>query len=80
MTLFLSFDQVVKLHDRLVNDHGGLRGIRDEGLLISALETPRAKMFGQDLYPTIYDKGAAYLFHIVQNRPFLDGNRRTGAF
>jgi len=47
-------------------------------LLLSAIETPKAAMFGEDLYPTAYDKAAAYLFHIVQNHPFNDANKRTG--
>lgn len=62
-----------------LEDHGGLPGIRDKGLLISAVEMPRASMFGEYLHKTIYDKAAAYLFHIVQNHPFNDGNKRTGA-
>jgi death-on-curing protein len=56
-----------------------LSGIRNKGLLISAVEMPRASMFGEYLHKTIYDKAAAYLFHIVQNHPFNDGNKRTGA-
>ena len=55
------------------------QAIRDKGLLISAVEMPRASMFGEYLHKTIYDKAAAYLFHIVQNHPFNDGNKRTGA-
>ena len=54
-------------------------GIRDKGLLISAVEMPKASMFGEYLHKTIYDKAAAYLFHLVQNHPFNDGNKRTGA-
>ena len=47
-------------------------------LLLSAIETPKAAMFGNDLYPIVYDKAAAYLFHIVQNHPFNNANKRTG--
>jgi len=47
-------------------------------LLLSAIETPKAAMFGNDLYPTVYNKAAAYLYHIVQNHPFNDANKRTG--
>ena len=53
-------------------------GIRDINLLMSAIETPKATMFGQDLYPSIYDKAAAYLYHIVKNHAFNDANKRTG--
>jgi len=79
MTKFFTVEQVIEIHDDFLEDHGGLAGIRDKGLLISALEMPRASMFGEYLHKTIYDKAAAYLFHIVQNHPFNDGNKRTGA-
>ncbi len=79
MIKFFTVEQVIELHDAFLEDHGGLPGIRDKGLLISAIEMPRASMFGEYLHKTIYDKAAAYLFHIVQNHPFNDGNKRTGA-
>ena len=79
MTKFITVEQVIEIHDAFLEDHGGLPGIRDKGLLISAVEMPRASMFGKYLHKTIYDKAAAYLFHIVQNHPFNDGNKRTGA-
>jgi len=80
MTDFITVEQAIKVHDRLVEQHGGLPGIRDLGLLASAIEMPKAAMFGEDLHPTIFDKAAAYLFHLVKNHPFNDGNKRTGAF
>jgi death-on-curing protein len=67
------------MHDIFINEFGGLKGIRDSNLLISAIETPKATMFGHDLYSTIYDKAAAYLFHIVKNHPFNDANKRTAS-
>lgn len=79
MTKFLTLEQVIEIHDVFLEDHGGLPGIRDKGLLVSAIEMPRASMFGEYLHKTIYDKASAYLFHIVQNHPFNDGNKRTGA-
>lgn len=79
MIKFFTVEQVIEIHDAFLEDHGGLPGIRDKGLLISAVEMPRASMFGEYLHKTIYDKAAAYLFHIVQNHPFNDGNKRTGA-
>lgn len=79
MTKFFTVEQVIELHDAFLEDHGGLPGIRDKGLLISAVEMPKASMFGEYLHKTIYDKAAAYLFHMVQNHPFNDGNKRTGA-
>ncbi len=78
MIYFLSVEEVIAMHDAFLQRFGGLPGIRDINLLMSAIETPKSSMFGQDLYPTIYDKAAAYLFHIVCNHPFNDGNKRTG--
>jgi death-on-curing protein len=66
------------MHDAFLQEFGGLPGIRDINLLMSAIETPKSTMFGQDLHPTIYDKAAAYLYHIVCNHAFNDGNKRTG--
>jgi len=80
MIKFLTIEQIIQLHDALLKDHCGLAGIRDKGLLASAVDMPRVATFGEYLHKTIYDKAAAYLFHLVQNHPFLDGNKRTGAF
>ncbi len=77
--IFLTVDEVIEIHTTLIQTYGGLDGIRDMGLLISAIEMPKASMFGEFLHPTFFDKAAAYLFHIVCNHPFLDGNKRTGA-
>jgi death on curing protein len=79
MIKFFTIEQIMELHDAFLEDHGGFPGVRDKGLLASAVEMPKAAMFGEDLHKTIYDKAAAYLFHLVQNHPFYDGNKRTGA-
>lgn len=78
MTEYLSVEEIISMHDAFVQEFGGLSGIRDVNLLMSAIETPKGTMFGQDLHPTVYDKAAAYLYHIVCNHPFNDGNKRTG--
>lgn len=78
-TKFLTVDQVIELHDTFLQAYGGLAGIRDRGLLASAVEMPRISMFGEDMHKTLHDKAAAYLYHIVKNHPFNDGNKRTGA-
>lgn len=78
MIEFLSIDEVIAMHDTFLQTFGGLPGIRDINLLISAIETPKGQIFGKDLYPSVYDKAAAYLYHIVSNHPFNDGNKRTG--
>lgn len=80
MIKFLPIEMIILYHDQLVDTYGGLKGIRDMGLLLSAIEMPKACMFDVELHPTLYDKAAAYLFHIVSNHPFNDGNKRTGAF
>ena len=77
MTLFLHVQGVIDIHDQLIDTFGGLFGIRDLGLLTSAIAMPKSKIQKTFLHPSIYDQAAAYLFHICRNHPFLDGNRRT---
>src|SRR3990167_5027746 len=78
MIEYLTFDELLEIHTHMIKQFGGLRGIRDKNLLLSAVELPKSTMFGEDLYPTIYDKAAAYLFCIVKSHPFNDANKRTG--
>lgn len=75
---FLSCDDVIRLHQQLIDRFGGDSGLRDYGLLESALAQPPMQAFEQLLHPTIYDQAAAYLFHLVANHPFVDGNKRIG--
>lgn len=77
--LFLELDQVMRLHASMIEHYGGTNGIRDIGLLQSALAVPQASYGGASLHADLFEMAAAYLFHIVQNHPFLDGNKRTGA-
>jgi len=63
-------------HKRLILDYGGLDGLRDEGLLESALAQPEATMFGSELHQNIFEMAAAYGYHLCQNHPFIDGNKR----
>ncbi len=79
MISFIPVDAVLEIHDDLIDAYGGLKGIRDFGLLLSALEMPKAAFGGEDLHPSLYDKAAAYLYHVVKNHPFIDGNKRTAA-
>lgn len=76
--IFLTVEQVIDFHTEIINELGGAHGIREMGLLISAMEMPKASMFGEFLHISIYDKAAAYLYHIVCNHPFIDGNKRSG--
>jgi death-on-curing protein len=74
---FLSFDEVLALHADQVRRYGGDAGLRDAGLLSSALAVPRATFDGAFLHGTLFEMAAAYLFHLCQDHPFLDGNKRT---
>jgi death-on-curing protein len=74
---FLSVDEVLVLHQRLLARYGGQEGVRDRGLLLSALAQPQATFGGEWLHATLFEMAAAYAFHIAQNQPFLDGNKRT---
>ena len=75
----LSRQQVLRLHDDLLATFGGTAGIRDEGLLDSALNAPFATFGGQYLYPSVQAKAAKLGFGLVCNHPFVDGNKRIGA-
>ena len=74
---FLSLRLVLSIHRDQIEAFGGRGGIRDAGLLSSALEQPSATYEGRLLHPTIEDQAAAYLFHLVANHPFVDGNKRV---
>jgi len=63
----------------MIDRYGGSAGVRDQGLLESALAVPQSGFGGQYLHTDIYQMAAAYLFHITQNHPFIDGNKRVGA-
>lgn len=76
--IFVTIQEIIEDHAEIIRKYGGVDGIRDIGLLASAMEMPKAMMFGECLHPTIFDKAAAYLFHIICNHPFVDGNKRTG--
>src|SRR5438552_1335236 len=76
--VFLSLEDVLELHEDQVSRYGGSHGVRDLGLLLSAIEMPRATFGGEFLHEGIYGMASAYLFHIVQNHPFIDGNKRAG--
>jgi len=75
---YLSLAEVAELHRLLIEAFGGSHGIRDLGALESALAQPRMSFGGEDLYPTVVEKAAALGFTLVQNHPFLDGNKRVG--
>ena len=69
--------QALAVHERAIQKYGGSSGIRDTGMLQSAIFRPFATFDGQDLYPNIYLKAGALIQSIVKNHPFIDGNKRT---
>lgn len=75
---YLSLAEVTELHRLVIEASGGSHGIRDLGALESAIAQPRMSFGGEALYPTPIDKAAALGFTLVQNHPFLDGNKRVG--
>ena len=75
---FLTVEEVLYLHRRLIEDMGGEPGLLNPGALESAVAQPAMTAFGQLLHPTLIDQAAAYLFHLVANHPFCDGNKRIG--
>jgi death-on-curing protein len=77
MIRFLSESIVLAIHDDLIRLYGGIYGVRDASALDSALHMPQAQFSGQFLHSTIFHMAAAYGFHLCQNHPFLDGNKRA---
>src|SRR5574342_336656 len=77
--LFLTLDEALEIHAQQIDLYGGSEGVRDPAGLESAVATPMATFGGEFLHSTIPVMAAAYLFHICQNHPFVDGNKRTGA-
>jgi death-on-curing protein len=75
---FLTLIEVLELHRRIIEKSGGAFGIRDVGLLESAIAQPRMTFGGEDLYASLLEKAAALGFSIIMNHPFVDGNKRTG--
>lgn len=75
--VFLDVDEVVWIHDVQLELFGGQAGIRDGGLLESAVAMPRQCFGGAYLHEDLFAMAAAYAFHIAENQPFVDGNKRT---
>ena len=70
--------QVLYLYQQIIQQSGGTVGLRDRGLLESAVYRPQASFGGQDLYPDLFSKAAALGHSIISNHPFVDGNKRVG--
>ena len=74
---FLTYAEMLLIHQDQILNYGGSPGLRDPGLLSSALAMPVSSFSGYYLHTSLFDKAAAYLFHICQNHPFIDGNKRV---
>ncbi|MBR4461081.1 MAG: type II toxin-antitoxin system death-on-curing family toxin [Erysipelotrichaceae bacterium] len=77
--IVLSKEQILYLHEELISETGGMHGLKDEGLLDSALAAPFQSFGDQDLFPSIYQKAARLGFGLASNHAFIDGNKRIGA-
>jgi death-on-curing protein len=77
MIKFLSVETIIAFHDDLIETYGGTAGIRDQNLLESALAQAKVQFDSKFLHKGLFEKAAAYGFHICKNHPFIDGNKRT---
>lgn len=77
---YLTKDGIEVAHHTMLEHYGGLLGVRSPDALASCAQQPQQQFAGQDLYPDLFSKAAAYAFFICQNHPFIDGNKRTAAF
>lgn len=75
---FLTVERVKQLHADAIKNYGGSEGLREPGMLDSALAMPKAGFGGNYLHEDVFEMAAAYLYHLVQNHPFIDGNKRVG--
>lgn len=75
--LFLTLEDVLYIHEDQISRYGGMHGVRDLGLLESAIAQPMMQFQNQYLHKNIYDMASAYIYHLCLNHPFFDGNKRT---
>lgn len=74
----ITFEEVLIIHTRVIKEFGGADGIRDRGLVDAAISRPFQTFDGQELYPSAIEKAAAVIESVLNNHPFVDGNKRTG--
>lgn len=77
--VYLTFEQVLVIHDDQIERYGGRHGLSDLSLLESAILRPQTTFGGKELYPSVFDKAAAMMHSLILNHPFEDGNKRTGS-
>lgn len=76
--IYLSAENILYYHFRLIEDYGGSHGVRDDSRLKSVVEAPKQEAFGIEQYPTVFDKAAVYARNIIADHLFIDGNKRSG--
>lgn len=79
MNFYFSKSDIIHIHDKLISKFGGSFGIRDEGILDSAIGTPLQTFASKDLYPTAIEKITRLSFGLAMDHPFIDGNKRVAA-
>ena len=75
---YLTKEQILIIHSIIIDETGGMHGVRDHNAVLSVEALPRQKLFGKELYPTIFLKATVYTRNIIMNHFFIDGNKRTG--
>jgi len=75
--VFLSRENIISIHARMIKEFGGMPGVADQGMLEGAIAMPGAGIAGEFLHESLPAMAAAYLFHICKNHPFFDGNKRV---
>jgi death-on-curing protein len=75
---FLTLAEILEIHKDQIARYGGKRGLRDPGLLESAIHVPQSSFGGKFLHSSLYKMAASYAYHIAENQPFFDGNKRAG--
>jgi death-on-curing protein len=76
-TKYLSLEEILRLHFQVIEDFGGSHGVLDENRLQPVVQAPKQIVFGEEQYPSLYEKAAVYLRKIIGDHPFSDGNKRT---
>lgn len=75
---YLSKEQILLIHSMIIDETGGLHGVRDFHAVLSLEQSVKQSVFGKELFPTVFEKAAVYARDIIMNHMFLDGNKRTG--
>jgi len=76
--LYLTLEEILRLHFQVIEDYGGSHGVRDDERLKSVVLAPRQEVFGVEQYPDVHEKAAVYMFNIIGDHAFADGNKRSG--